>query len=204
MVTEHFFIQGEVEHSELPQWLVHNISRFGKEDAADLLVIWINSEGGDLLAAFEVTNLILNSPIPIYTVINGHAESAALLIAMCGHKRFIFNTSWGMAHHFSTSVQGSYHELNDAKVSFDLIQEAIRKVYLKTTTMEELEIDEILLGRATTWMSAYKLLSYGMVDELITNRAHLMDVFKGEHDETEKKKGKKRGRKKLVRTEDND
>lgn len=199
MVTEHYFVQGEISHSELPQWLVHHISKFGQGDAADLLVIWINSEGGDLLAAFEAINLIMTSPVPVHTVINGHAESAGLLLAMSGHKRYIFRTSWGMAHHFSTTVQGSYHELQDASVSFQLIKESLREIYLSCTWMDDEEIDEILLGRATTWMSARQLYNYGMVDEVISLRQELMDIFKGEQDETKETKTKKRGRPKLVR-----
>ena len=130
-------------------------------------MIWINSNGGDVLAAIESINLIKSSPIPVVTIINGCAESAALLIAMAGHRRLIFESSWGMAHHFSTSMEGNYHELIDSVKHNNLLHHLMMELFKKHSKLSEKEIDAKLLGRKHTWLDANELKKMGLVDEII-------------------------------------
>lgn len=191
MRIENFFLQGDIGHSGLPQFLTEATGYHGETVEAVQLTIWINSSGGDLLAALEAINLIRSSPIPVVTVINGHAESAALLIAMSGHRRFAFDTSWGMAHHFSTAVEGSYHDLMDMVRSNQLLDNAMRRLYKDFTKVTDEDIETKMMGRGTLWMGPDELVEYGLVDEIISGRegrSKILRVWEEKNAKTTKKK----------------
>lgn len=168
MYLANYFLQGEVSHSGLPQWLAEQIGLHGSDPEAVQIVIYINSGGGDVLAAVEAINLIRSSPIPVTTVINGCAESAALMIAITGHRRLVFNTSWGMAHHFSTGMEGTYHDLMDSLKHNGLLHDLLVEIYASHSKMSVSEVEKKILGRQNTWLSADELLALGLVDEIVS------------------------------------
>lgn len=187
MHLANYFIQGEIGHSGFPQWLAEQIGLYGNTPEAVQLNVWINSSGGDLIAAIEAINLMKSSPLPVHTFVNGCAESAALLIAIAGHRRHIFDTSWGMAHHFSTGMEGNYHDLQDTIKHNGLMHDMMVKLFKAHTKLTEEEITTKLLGRGTLWLSAQEMLDMGMVDEIITPSSALVRKVK-ENAVTKKKK----------------
>ena len=60
--------------------------------------IHICSDGGDIFAANASIDKIINNKVPIYTYIEGVAASAASLISVCGHQRFISKNSCMLIH----------------------------------------------------------------------------------------------------------
>ena len=167
MHIANYFLQGEVTHAGLPQWLAEQIGLFGNTPEAVQLIIWVNSNGGDLLAAIEAINLMKASSIPVTTIVNGSAESAALLVAMAGHTRLAFPSSWGMAHHFSTAMEGSYHDLMDSVKHNEILNEEMTVLIQEHSSLDDETIADIMLGRKTTWLSATDLLEAGLIDAVI-------------------------------------
>ena len=53
----------------------------------------LNSPGGEVKDAFVIVDIILKSEVPIYTIIEGESASAATLISVIGHKRYITENS---------------------------------------------------------------------------------------------------------------
>lgn len=188
MYIANFFVQGEVTHSGLPQWLSETIGMDGQTPDAARINIWINSEGGDLLAAIEAINLMAMSSIPITTIINGSAESAALLIAMAGHRRLVMKNAWGMGHHFSTQQAGNYHDLMDSVKHNELLDKTMKDLFIKYTGMDEATITEHFLGRGTTWLSSEDLVKFGIVDEIVEPSPALLEKLRenGKKKETNK------------------
>lgn len=175
MYIANYYIQGEVTHEGLPQWLVETTGLNGSTPDAVEAVIWINSNGGDLMAALESINLIASSKIPVSTIINGCAESAALYIAMAGHKRFVLEGSWGMAHHFSTGAEGNYHELMDSVKHNKLLHKVMEGLIKRFTKVPKEIIDHDFLGRGTTWLTDEELVNYGVVDKILFPGPKLID-----------------------------
>ena len=175
MHVANYFLQGEVTHSGLPQWLAEQTGLWGNEPEAVSLVIWINSSGGDVLAAIESINLMRSSPIPITTVISGCAESAALLVAIAGHRRLIFERSWGMAHHFSTTLEGSYHDLADSLKHNELLNDVMLDIFKEHSDLTSEEISSTLLSRKTNWLSSKELKKLGLVDEILKPGSSLFE-----------------------------
>lgn len=177
MKIAHYFLQGEVDHNGLPQWVAENTGLYGDTTDVSSLVIWINSGGGDVLAALEAINLIKSSDVPVVTVINGAAESAALLIAASGHRRFAFHNSWGMAHHFSTSAEGSFHDINDMVKHNELLHNAMVGILEMGSHLMEDEVEDMLLSRGSRWYGASQLKELGLIDEVIESHSQLKSML---------------------------
>jgi len=195
MQIEHYFVHGVVENAKsdkptLPEFLAAHTGLYGESSGADLIVIWLNSPGGDLSVALEATNLINRSPIPVLTIINGKAESAALMIAMSGHRRAVFENSWAMAHHFSTGMSGNYHDLTGSLANFDALHDIMLGMYKKYTKMSTKRILDTYLGRNDFWLTAEALKAQGMVDEILKDRDDLDNFIRGESVSGKQKKKK--------------
>ena len=76
MRVANYFLSGELASPDFVQWLSEEIGLYGSTEAARI-VVHINSPGGDLMIALQAVNLMRSSPIPITTIVNGSAESAA-------------------------------------------------------------------------------------------------------------------------------
>ena len=62
------------------------------------IYLHINSYGGSLFAAFSTIDTIKNSKIPIVSIIEGCAASAATIISMVCHKRYCTKNSFMLIH----------------------------------------------------------------------------------------------------------
>jgi ATP-dependent Clp protease, protease subunit len=94
------------------------------------LKIYINSNGGELFAAIPLIDAIANSKIPIHTYIEGMAASAASLIAMAGHKRFITKNSFMLIHELRTGVEGTFSNVMDEHENCIKLMNVIKKLYV--------------------------------------------------------------------------
>ena len=95
------------------------------------LKIYINSNGGELFAAIPLIDAIRNSKIPIHTYIEGLAASAASLIAMAGHKRYITKNSFMLIHELRTGVEGTFSNVMDEHENCTKLMGVIKKLYIE-------------------------------------------------------------------------
>jgi ATP-dependent Clp protease protease subunit len=131
------------------------------------LKIYINSEGGEIFAAIPLIDAITNSKIPIHTYIEGIAASAASLISMAGHKRFISTNSFMLIHELRTGVEGTYSNLTDERENCDKLMGVITNFYKKKTENKfSNEMLQSILKRDII-LSSTECLAYGLVDEII-------------------------------------
>jgi len=131
------------------------------------LKIFINSNGGDVFAAIPLIDAIKNCKIPVHTYVEGMAASAASLISMVGHKRFITKNSFMLIHELRTGVQGTYSDIMDEKENCDKLMTVIKKIYLERTAGKlESDILEKILKRDII-LTSDECLNYGLVDEVI-------------------------------------
>jgi ATP-dependent Clp protease protease subunit len=146
------------------------------------LKIYINSNGGELFAAIPLIDAIANSKIPIYTYIEGLAASAASLIAMAGHKRFITKNSFMLIHELRTGVEGTFTNIMDEHENCIKLMGVIKKLYVNRSTKqfsdnqsvsdieihkEKLEklLDDIL--KRDLILSSSECLEYRLIDEIV-------------------------------------
>ena len=70
------------------------------------VTIWINSPGGDCIAASQIYTMLMDYKGPVTVKIDGIAASAASVIAMAGTKVLISPTALVMIHNPSTGAFG--------------------------------------------------------------------------------------------------
>jgi ATP-dependent Clp endopeptidase proteolytic subunit ClpP len=128
------------------------------------LKIYINSNGGEIFAAIPLIDAIKNCSLPVHTYIEGIAASAASLISMAGHKRFITKNSFMLIHELRTGVEGKYSDIMDEKENCDKLMGVIKKIYLERTEgkLTKQFLDKTL--KRDILLSADECLEHGLVD----------------------------------------
>lgn len=78
-----------------------------KESSADLINLYITSVGGSVHDGFALTDVILNSKIPINTYCVGYADSTAFFIYLAGKERYAYEHSMFLIHNILSSIEDS-------------------------------------------------------------------------------------------------
>ena len=125
----------------------------------------INSLGGYLYDAFAGIDAIHRCIIPVHTVIEGVAASAATLMSVHGAKRYITKNSYMLIHQLSSCFWGKFEEIKDDMKNNELFMERIRTIYNERSEVPKEQIEEIL--KHDLWWDANTCLEYKLVDEII-------------------------------------
>jgi ATP-dependent protease ClpP protease subunit len=125
----------------------------------------INSPGGSLLDCFAAVDYIKNSPVPVHSIIEGSAASAATIISVVAHKRFMYKNSYMLIHQLSTGVWGKYEEIVDDFQNASAFMNRINEIYRAHTKIPAGTIKEIL--KRDLWFDSKTCLKYGLVDQII-------------------------------------
>ena len=127
--------------------------------------LYINSEGGELSSALSIVDLIERSEVPIHTIIEGETASAATLISVVGHKRFITKNSHMLIHQVRGGMWGKMQEFEEEILNMKMYSDKLIQIYKKTTHLSEEKLTKIL-KKDILWDSK-KCLKYGLVDAII-------------------------------------
>ena len=87
------------------------------------IVVWINSPGGDCLAASLIYTMLMEYKGQVTVKIDGLAASAASVIAMAGTKVCMSPTSMMMIHNPMTLAMGNKEEMKKAIEMLDAVKE---------------------------------------------------------------------------------
>jgi ATP-dependent Clp endopeptidase proteolytic subunit ClpP len=142
------------------------------------LYIHIYSPGGDVYAGLALYDFIIQyrEHIPIYTIVEGIAASAATFISVAGTKRFITPSSYMLIHQLSTFVYGNFEQLKDEFDNSKKIMDKIMNIYSEHTTITKKRIPKIL-KHDLIW-DANECVQNGLVDKI-----KLIDLFNDEDDD---------------------
>jgi ATP-dependent protease ClpP protease subunit len=127
----------------------------------------VQSYGGSLMSGLSAMDTILEirQHMPITTMVDGYAASAATFITMVGTRRLMRRTSYMLVHQLSSGFWGKYEEMRDEMRNLDMFMESIRDAYGKYTKVPKKEISQIL--KKDIWWDAKTCLDYGLIDEII-------------------------------------
>ena len=129
------------------------------------IFLHINSFGGSVFAGMSSVDYILNSKVPITTVIDGCAASAATIMSVVGHHRVMHKHSFMLIHQISSAMWGKFEEMKDDMKNSELLMDTIIKIYEEHTRIPRSELETIL--KRDIWWDAKTCLDYGLVDEII-------------------------------------
>lgn len=129
------------------------------------ITVWINSPGGDCIAASQIYTMLRDYKGEVTVKIDGLAASAASVIAMAGTKVLMSPTSLMMIHNPITTAMGDYRDMKQAIELLNEVKESIINSYELKTKMSRTSLAHMM--DAETWMNANKAIELGFADGLI-------------------------------------
>lgn len=124
----------------------------------------IQSDGGEVFSAFSAVDTIKNCKVPVHTYIEGCAASAATIISVAGHQRFITKNSHMLIHQISSGFWGKMNEIEDEMKNLALITKYVMNIYKENTNLTLKQMKEIF--KKDLWMPSDECLKMGLVDEI--------------------------------------
>ena len=129
------------------------------------ITLWINSPGGDVFAASQIYNMLMDYKGNVTVKIDGLAASAASVIAMAGTRVLMSPVSQIMVHNPMTVAIGNAEEMSKAIDMLSEIKESIINAYELKTNLPRDEISKMM--DSETWMNARKAVELGFANEIM-------------------------------------
>lgn len=129
------------------------------------IIVWINSLGGDCVAAAQIYNMLSNYAGKVTVKIDGIAASAASVIAMAGDTVLVSPVSMMMIHNPATIAWGDSAEMQKAVAMLDEVKESIINAYEIKTGLDRKKLSKLM--DAETWMDANSAVEYGFADGIM-------------------------------------
>jgi len=129
------------------------------------ITVWINSPGGDCVAAAQIYNMLTNYNGKVTVKIDGIAASAASVIAMAGDTVLVSPVSMMMIHNPATIAWGDHAEMQKAIDLLSEVKESIINAYVLKTGLSRAKLSHLM--DAETWMDANKAVELGFADDIM-------------------------------------
>ena len=129
------------------------------------ITVWINSPGGDCVAAAQIYNMLSNYKGKVTVKIDGIAASAASVITMAGDTVLVSPVSMLMIHNPATIAWGDHAEMQKAMDMLSEVKESIINAYVLKTGLSRPKLSHLM--DAETWMDANKAVELGFADEIM-------------------------------------
>lgn len=134
------------------------------------ITVWINSPGGDCIAAARIYNMLKEYPHNVTVKIDGLAASAASVIAMAGDKVMMSPVAMVMIHNPATLAYGDTAEMKKTMDMLSEVKESIINAYEIKTQLSRTKIAHLM--DAETWMNANKAVELGFADGIMERGAN--------------------------------
>ena len=150
------------------------------------ITVWINSPGGDCVAAAQMYNMLMDYKGNVTVKIDGIAASAASVIAMAGTEVLMSPVSTMMIHNPATVAMGDHNEMQKAIEMLNEVKESIINAYEIKTGLSRAKLSHLM--DSETWMNANKAVELGFADGIIARNAFPEKEDDEDEDEEKKKK----------------
>ncbi|HCI59555.1 MAG TPA: peptidase S14 [Ruminococcus sp.] len=150
------------------------------------ITVWINSPGGDCVAAAQIYNMLMDYKGNVTVKIDGIAASAASVIAMAGTEVLMSPVSTMMIHNPATVAMGDHNEMQKAIEMLNEVKESIINAYEIKTGLSRAKLSHLM--DSETWMNANKAVELGFADGIISRDAFPEKEDDEDEDEEEKEK----------------
>lgn len=140
-------------------------------DQPPKIYLHINSFGGCIFSAFNVVDTILQSSVPVVTIIEGASASAATLISIAGHERWMGEYAYCLIHQLSSGTWGKMMEIED---DFDNLKELTRRIKEHYRRFTKNKLKGAKLAKVLEhdiWWTSKDCLELGLIDKIITGNS---------------------------------
>lgn len=118
------------------------------------ITVWINSPGGDVFAAAQIYNMLMEYKGDVTVRVDALAASAASVIAMAGTTVQMSPVAMMMIHNPMTIAIGDSEEMKRAVAMLDEVKESIMNAYEIKTGLNRTKISHLM--DAESWFNAKK------------------------------------------------
>ena len=129
------------------------------------ITVWINSPGGDVYAAAQIYNMLMEYKGDVTVKVDALAASAASVIAMAGTTVLMSPLSLMMIHNPITVAIGDSKEMQKAGEMLNEVKESIMNAYEIKTGMDRKKISHLM--DAESWFNAKKAVELGFADGIL-------------------------------------
>ena len=129
------------------------------------ITVWINSPGGDVFAAAQIYNMLMEYKGDVTVKVDALAASAASVIAMAGTTVLMSPPSLMMIHNPITVAIGDSKEMQRAGEMLNEVKESIMNAYEIKTGMDRKKISHLM--DAESWFNAKKAVGLGFADGIL-------------------------------------
>lgn len=175
MTERTLFLNGTIAEES---WFDDEVSpKIFKDELSDGdgdITVWINSPGGDCVAAAQIYNMLRDYKGNVTVKVDGIAASAASVIAMAGDKVLMSPVSMLMIHNPMTVAYGSSDEMQKAIEMLSSVKDSIVNAYEIKTGLSRAKLSHLM--DAETWMDANKAVELGFADDILTRDNNTDDM----------------------------
>ena len=133
------------------------------------VVVFLNSPGGDCVAASQIYTMLLEYKGKVTVKIDGIAASAASVIAMAGDTVLMAPTGMMLVHNPMTAAFGNKAEMEKAIEMLEEVKESIINAYERKTGLSRQKLSRLM--DAATWMNARRAIELGFADGMLGDSA---------------------------------
>ena len=134
------------------------------------LTVWINSPGGDCIAASQIYSMLIDYKDDVTVKVDGIAASAASVIAMAGTKVLLAPTALMMIHNPAMGVFGDHNDMDKAKAVLEEVKESIINAYAIKTGKSRALLSKLM--ESETWMNANKAIELGFANGILERESN--------------------------------
>lgn len=171
-----FYIYGDINARNCAD-IAYDISQLNYEDdekeekeknyKRDPIRIYFNSFGGSVYDMWLLVDTILASKTPVYTYCTGYAMSAAFMIFIAGHKRYMSPHATLMYHQIYCWRSGKYQDLVDDREQMDRLNEMMESYVIERTGLKKEDLKNIREKKKDTYFSAKEAKELKIIDSII-------------------------------------
>ena len=129
------------------------------------ITIWINSPGGDCIAASQLYSMLKDYQGEVTVKVDGIAASAASVVAMAGDKVLMAPTALLMIHNPSMMAFGDHNDMAKAIDILNEVKESIINAYELKTGQSRTVLSHLMENE--TWMNAKKAIELHFADGIL-------------------------------------
>ena len=146
------------------------------DSGAGNITVWINSPGGDVFAAAQIYNMLMEYKGDVTVKVDALAASAASVIAMAGTTVLMSPVAMMMIHNPMTIAIGDSKEMQKAGEMLDEVKESIMNAYEIKTRLNRTKISHLM--DAESWFNAKKAVELGFADGILNTEEGAEDMAK--------------------------
>lgn len=164
--TRTLFLNGEIsDETWYGDEMTPHLFRDELESCQGDISVWINSPGGDVFAAAQIYNMLMDYQGNVKIKIDGLAASAASVIAMAGTEVCMSPVAMMMIHNPMTVAIGDEIEMQKAIDLLSEVKESIMNAYEIKTGLSRSKISNLM--DAESWFNAKKAVELGFADKIL-------------------------------------